>query len=75
VLVKSEGKRPLRRPKRRYVDNIKLDLGEIVWDDVDWIGLAQDTSKWRARKCDNEGSGSMKFWETIDWRHNWWLLE
>jgi hypothetical protein len=34
-----EGKRPLRRPKRRWVDNIRLDLGEIEWGGVDWIGL------------------------------------
>jgi hypothetical protein len=42
-----EGKRPLGRPRRRWVDNIKTDLGEIGWDDVDWIGLAQDRYKWR----------------------------
>jgi hypothetical protein len=45
---KPEGKRPLRRPRRRWVDNTKLDLGEIVWSVVDWIGLAQDTDRWRA---------------------------
>jgi hypothetical protein len=35
-----EGKRPLGRPKRRWADNIRMDLGEVGWDDVDWIGLA-----------------------------------
>jgi hypothetical protein len=40
ILVgKSEGKRPLGRPTRRLVDNIKMDLSEIGWDGVDWIGL------------------------------------
>jgi hypothetical protein len=37
-----EGKKPLGRPRRRWVDNIKMDLGEIGWDGVDWIDLAQD---------------------------------
>jgi hypothetical protein len=45
---KSEGKRPLGRPKRRCLDNIKIDLGEVGWGDVDWIGLAKDRSRWRA---------------------------
>jgi hypothetical protein len=37
---KPEGKRPLGRPRRRWVDNIRMDLGEVGWGDVDWIGLA-----------------------------------
>jgi hypothetical protein len=45
---KQEGKRPLGRPRRRRVDNIKMDLEEIGWSGVDWIGLAQDRDKWRA---------------------------
>jgi hypothetical protein len=45
---KAEGKRPLGRPRRRWVDNIRLDLGEVVWGDVDWIGLAKDRNRWRA---------------------------
>jgi hypothetical protein len=49
VLVgKPEGKRPLGRPRRRWVDNIKMDLLEIGWDGVDWIGLAQDRDRWRS---------------------------
>jgi hypothetical protein len=36
------GKRPLGRPRRRLVDNIRMDLGEVGWGDVDWIGLAHD---------------------------------
>jgi hypothetical protein len=43
-----EGKRPLGRPRRRWVDNIKMDLREIGWDGVDWIDLAQDRDQWRA---------------------------
>jgi hypothetical protein len=48
LVGKSEGKRPLGRPRRRWVDNIKIDLGEVGWGDVDWIGLAQDRNRWRA---------------------------
>jgi hypothetical protein len=49
ILVgKPEGKRPLARPRRRWVDNIKTDLREIGWDGMDWIDLAQDRDKWRA---------------------------
>jgi hypothetical protein len=43
-----EGKRPLGRPRRRRVDNIRMDLGEIGWACVHWIGLAQYTDNWRA---------------------------
>jgi hypothetical protein len=43
-----EGKRALGRPGCRWVDNIKMDLLEIGWGSVDWIGLAQDGDKWRA---------------------------
>jgi hypothetical protein len=45
---KPEGKRPLGRPTRRWVDNIRMDLGEVGWGDVGWIGLAKDRSRWRA---------------------------
>jgi hypothetical protein len=49
ILVgKPEGKRPLGRPRHRWVDNIKIDLREIGWDDMDWIDLAQDRDQWRA---------------------------
>jgi hypothetical protein len=43
-----EGKRPLGRLRRRWVDNIRINLGEVGWGDVDWIGLAQDRNRWRA---------------------------
>jgi hypothetical protein len=42
-----EGKRPLGRPRRRWVDNIKW-IVEIVWDGMDWIKLAEDRGQWRA---------------------------
>jgi hypothetical protein len=45
---KPGGRRPLGRPRRRWVDNIMMDLGEVGWVDVDWIGLAQDRNRWRA---------------------------
>jgi hypothetical protein len=45
---KPEGKRPLERPMCRLVDNIMMDLGEVGWGGMDWIGLAQDRSRWRA---------------------------
>jgi hypothetical protein len=45
---KPEGKRTLGRPRRRRVNNIKMVLSEIGWDDMDWIGLAQDRDQWRA---------------------------
>jgi hypothetical protein len=48
LVRKAEGKRPLGRSIRRSVDNIKMDLVDIGWGDVDWISLAQDVDKWRA---------------------------
>ena len=48
VLVgKPEGKRPLGRPRRRWVDNIRMDLQEVGCGYMDWIGLAQDRDRWR----------------------------
>ena len=48
ILVgKPEGKRPLGRPRRRWVDNIRMDLQEVGCGYVDWIGLAQDRDRWR----------------------------
>jgi hypothetical protein len=45
---KPKGKTPLGRPRRRWMDNIRIDLGEVGWGDVDWIGLAKDMDRWRA---------------------------
>jgi hypothetical protein len=44
---KSEGRRPLGRPRRRWVD-IRMDLVEVGWGELHWIGLAQDRDRWRA---------------------------
>jgi hypothetical protein len=48
ILVGRPEGRPLRRPRRRWKDNTKMDLGEIGFGDVDWIHLAQDRDRWRA---------------------------
>jgi hypothetical protein len=45
---KPDKKRPLGTPRRRCVDNIKIDLREIGWGGMDWIDLAQDRDQWRA---------------------------
>jgi hypothetical protein len=45
---KHRGKEPLGRPRRRWVNNIRMDLGEVGWGGVDWIGLAKDRNRWRA---------------------------
>jgi len=47
LLGKPEGRRPLGRPKRRWVDNISMDLQEVESGYMDWIGLAQDRDRWR----------------------------
>ena len=49
VLVgKPEGKKPLGRPRRRWEDNIKMDVQEVGWGRGDWMELAQDRDRWRA---------------------------
>jgi hypothetical protein len=48
LVIKPEGKRQLERPRRRWEDNIRMDLREIGWGGMDWIDLAQDTDQWRA---------------------------
>jgi hypothetical protein len=45
---KPEGKRPLGKPRRRWEDNIEMDIREIGWGGMDWIDLAQDRDRWRA---------------------------
>jgi hypothetical protein len=62
ILVgRPEGKRPLGRPRRRWEDNIKLDLREIGIDGANWIRLAQDRIQWRTFvNTVIEPSGSMK---------------
>jgi hypothetical protein len=65
---KPEGKRPLGRPRRRWVDNTRMDLGEVGRGDVDSIGLAQAKSscEFGIEPC------SIKCQETIEWPHNLW---
>jgi hypothetical protein len=48
LVGKTEGKRSLGRPRRRWVDNIRMGPGDVGWGDVDLIGLAQDRNRWRA---------------------------
>jgi hypothetical protein len=48
LVGKPEGKRPLGRPRCRWVENIKIDLREIGWGGIDWIELSQDRDGWRA---------------------------
>jgi hypothetical protein len=48
LVEKPEEKRPLGRPRRRWVVNIRMDLGEVGWGDVDWIVLSKDRNRWRA---------------------------
>jgi hypothetical protein len=45
---KPEGRKPLGIPRRRWLDNIRMDLVEVGWCDVDWIGLARERDRWRA---------------------------
>jgi hypothetical protein len=77
ILVgKPDGKRPLGRPRRRCVGNIKIDLRETGWNGMDWIDLAQDRDQWRTL-CEHgdEPSGFLKCWEVLEYLHNWQLLE
>jgi hypothetical protein len=48
LVEKLERRRPLGRPRHRWMDNIRMDLIQVGWGDVDWIGLAQDRDRWRA---------------------------
>jgi len=67
VLVgKPEGRRPLGRPRRRWVDNIRMDLQEVGCGYMGWIGLAQDRDRWRTLECDNELPDSVKCGEFLD---------
>jgi len=64
---KPEGRRPLGRPKRRLVYNIRKDLQDVGYGYMDWIGLAQNRNRWlNACECGNEFSGSVKCGEFLD---------
>ena len=67
VLVgKPEGKRPLVQPRRRWEDNITMDLQEVGRGCGDWMELAQDRDRWRACEYGNELWGSIKCGEFLD---------
>jgi hypothetical protein len=72
LVGKQEGKRPLRRPRCRWVDNIKIDLGKIRWGGMDWIGLIHDRDKWISG---GQAVCSTECWEVLEKLHNWWPLE
>jgi hypothetical protein len=68
ILVgKPEGKRPLGRPRRRWEDNIKMDLREIGWGGMEWIHVAQDSDQWKAFvNTVMNLSGSIKCWGNLE---------
>jgi hypothetical protein len=68
LVGKREGRRPLGRPRRRWLYNIRMDLVEVGWGDVDWIALAQNRDRWKALGI--EPSGSIKCWETNECQNN-----
>ncbi|KAJ4449269.1 hypothetical protein ANN_00667 [Periplaneta americana] len=80
VLVgRPEGKRPSGKPRRRWEDNIKMDLREVEYDDRDWINLAQHRDRWQAYvRPGNEPPGSLKASrpniQTIHQCSRYWLL-
>jgi hypothetical protein len=67
LVEKPEGKRPLGRPRRRYVDNVKMDLTETGRRGMDWTDLAQERDQWREGSCGhgNEPSGFIKYWKVL----------
>jgi hypothetical protein len=48
LVGRPEGRRPLGRPRRRWEDNIKMDIREVGWEDMNWIELGQYRDRWRA---------------------------
>jgi hypothetical protein len=66
LMGRPEGRRPLGRSRRRWDDNIKMDLPDVGLG-MDWIELAQDRDRWRALcECGNETPGSIKCGEFLD---------
>jgi hypothetical protein len=70
LVGKPEGKWPLGRPRRRWTDNIKMDLLETELSVMDWIGLAQDRYSWRAVVSVVMNLRAIKCWESTEWLHN-----
>jgi hypothetical protein len=75
LMGQPEGRKPLGIPRRRWADNIRIDLLELGWGDVGWIGLAQDRNRWRAHVNSVLNIRVPKCWETIECPNNWGLLE
>jgi hypothetical protein len=74
LVGKPVGKGPLERPKRRWVDSIKMDIRKIEWYGMDWIDLAQDRDQWRGLvNTAMNLTGSIKCWEVLEWLHNCWF--
>jgi hypothetical protein len=68
LVGKPEGKRPLGRPRRRWEVNIRMDLQEVGYECVDWIGMAQVRDRWAgACECGDEPSCSIKRGEFLDY--------
>jgi hypothetical protein len=69
---KAEGKRPLGRPRRKWVGNIKIDLREMAWDGMDWIALAENSSQWKAlANTVMNLLVLLKCWNILEQLHNW----
>jgi hypothetical protein len=77
LVGKPERRRPLGKLRRRWLDNIRMDLLELGWGDVDWIGLTQGRNRWRRALVNSilNLRVSIKCWETIECLDNWWPLE
>jgi hypothetical protein len=71
-LVRLIKMRPLGRPRCRWVDNIRMDLGEEGWGDVDWIGLAQDRNR---RRVLVNSVLNLRVPQNARWPNKWWPLE
>jgi hypothetical protein len=67
---KPEKKKPPGRPKRKWVDKVKMDLKEIGWDCMDWIDVAGKVPVEDSCEHGIEPSGSMKCCEVLEWVHN-----
>jgi hypothetical protein len=66
LMGKPEGKRPLGRPRRRWLGNIKIDLRERIWGGTDCFNLDQDRDRWKALVNMVMNSGSIKCWEVFE---------
>jgi hypothetical protein len=74
VILSVIGKRPLGRPRRRWVDNIEMNLREVEWDGMDWIDLAQGPVEGLCERG-HEPPGSIKCWDVLEELHNCQVLK